>query len=1069
MATLTGNSIASTYTQLLKLTSATLGADASAKYIEDGAGTDSALSISTTRVGIGSTSPDTLLHLKSSTGAKPVIKIEQSGNNVNGGGITFLTSSTATNDDLSGTIRFKGMNDASEETEFATIYVKHTDIADGSEDGQMKFRVRTGASFDTNFLLDGNSRISLSNNAGGAGNTVFGSLAGDDLESGGTYNTFFGANAGHENQLGDSNIAIGSGTMDASYIDDTQDALTVKNVFIGNNAGGGAWTGSASHSNVGIGHDAMDAAMDGAIYNTAVGYNGLTAVTSGDYNSAIGADALAGNTTGTHNTAVGYGSLYNNATTGYNTAVGVDSGSLTTGADNTYVGFSAGKGASGAEANNVGVGSNALLAIVDGQYNVAIGSSAGLSITTGDYNVCIGYLAGDGFDTEGQNVFIGQSAGGGAINGADACVAIGYSALSGAATQDGTIAIGKDSLAALTSGGTNTAVGYQALTANTIGHENTALGYKALLTNVDGDSNTAIGMEALKIYEPADGVGGNTAVGYQAGDALTTGNGNTLIGRRTDASAVGGVNQIVIGNEATGVGDNSVTLGNASVTDVYMSQDSQAYVHSQNVPNHVANTMSAPYYRFDGVDDVITVTTPDLPTGNESRSMTLWVKTTDGTSVLMLAGYGNDASTEMFCIGTSSGTVKFYSYGDDLIGNTAINDGLWHHIVVTHNASDNVTNLYVDGTFDATDTGVLTTAASKDFLIGKYPDNAIFAEMETAGVQVWNKALTATEVKELYSGASVPFKYKGANQTELIAATNDRTFAGASNWANASFNSYDESGDLSVTANGTNQYAQLPAVNAPMTAGKTYRLTYDASTIVGTFNIHDVSSFQVLVSDFAPSSSNSHEFTVTDSRVIGGLRLRSASSDASGNFDNFSLVQIGAVAEYDGSGAGEKIWGDKSGNDLHGTVSGATLENTPYDSGTEYEEGTWTGVISDASARNMTMDGSYTTGYYTKIGNLVTISGYFASTALESCSGSIRLTGLPFTQLNSASAYSGGTAAYCNNLAITAGHSVTFSGVINSTYLNLNVWDATTGTSGMQHSEWSADGSMILNFSYQVA
>ena len=67
MATLTGSSIASTYTQLLKLTSATLGADASAKYIEDGAGTDSALSISTTRVGIGTSSPATLLDVRASS------------------------------------------------------------------------------------------------------------------------------------------------------------------------------------------------------------------------------------------------------------------------------------------------------------------------------------------------------------------------------------------------------------------------------------------------------------------------------------------------------------------------------------------------------------------------------------------------------------------------------------------------------------------------------------------------------------------------------------------------------------------------------------------------------------------------------------------------------------------------------------------------------------------------------------------------------------------------------------------------------------------------------------------
>ena len=69
MAALTGSSIASTYTQLLKITSASLGADASAKYIEDGAGTDSALSLSTTRVGIGTAAPEANLHLSSDSGA----------------------------------------------------------------------------------------------------------------------------------------------------------------------------------------------------------------------------------------------------------------------------------------------------------------------------------------------------------------------------------------------------------------------------------------------------------------------------------------------------------------------------------------------------------------------------------------------------------------------------------------------------------------------------------------------------------------------------------------------------------------------------------------------------------------------------------------------------------------------------------------------------------------------------------------------------------------------------------------------------------------------------------------
>ena len=65
MAALTDTTIASTYKQLLKITSEGVGADASAKYVEDGLGTDTALSLSTTRVGIGTASPAKPLHISS--------------------------------------------------------------------------------------------------------------------------------------------------------------------------------------------------------------------------------------------------------------------------------------------------------------------------------------------------------------------------------------------------------------------------------------------------------------------------------------------------------------------------------------------------------------------------------------------------------------------------------------------------------------------------------------------------------------------------------------------------------------------------------------------------------------------------------------------------------------------------------------------------------------------------------------------------------------------------------------------------------------------------------------------
>ena len=44
-------------------------------------------------------------------------------------------------------------------------------------------------------------------------------------------------------------------------------------------------------------------------------------------------------------------------------------------------------------------------------------------------------------------------------------------------------------------------------------------------------------------------------------------------------------------------------------------------------------------------------------------------------------------------------------------------------------------------------------------------------------------------------------------------------------------------------------------------------------------------------------------------------------------FDEVICVPIGAIAEYDGGSAIDTTWYDKSGNNLDGTVNGATIQN----------------------------------------------------------------------------------------------------------------------------------------------
>jgi trimeric autotransporter adhesin len=96
-------------------------------------------------------------------------------------------------------------------------------------------------------------------------------------------------------------------------------------------------------------------------------------------------------------------------------------------------------------------------------------------------------------------------------------------------------------------------------------------------TGAAGEFNVAIGNYSLKTNSGSK----NTAIGYKAGDYTNfTGDENVIIGYEADPVGVDAQNQIVIGYQATGQADNSVTLGNASVTKVYAAQDGEATIYA---------------------------------------------------------------------------------------------------------------------------------------------------------------------------------------------------------------------------------------------------------------------------------------------------------------------------------------------------------------------------------------------------------------------------------------------------------------------------------------------------------
>jgi hypothetical protein len=129
----------------------------------------------------------------------------------------------------------------------------------------------------------------------------------------------------------------------------------------------------------------------------------------------------------------------------------------------------------------------------------------------------------------------------------------------------------------------------------------------------------------------------------------------------------------------------------------------------------------------------------------------------------------------------------------------------------------------------------------------------------------------------------------------------------------------------------------------------------------------------------------------------------------------------------------------------------------------DYEEGTWTPVLTDGTNNATTNIG---TAQYTKIGNVVHLMCYLLTTSLGSVTGALRISGLPFTV--SSDSYSAVTVGFAQGLSIAAGQSISIYPTPSQTYIQLFLWDATDGPTALQASEWTADGGTIFSISYRV-
>jgi hypothetical protein len=309
---------------------------------------------------------------------------------------------------------------------------------------------------------------------------------------------------------------------------------------------------------------------------------------------------------------------------------------------------------------------------------------------------------------------------------------------------------------------------------------------------------------------------GNVITGHLNGAAVYTdvapttiaNHGNFIVGASANLSNFweGAVDELAIWSRA---------LSSAEILNIFDLQSSGLYAPGTspntakgwlyNSPSLVAGKVGAQALDFDGVNQYMHADLgPTAPTTDGSISC--WFKSGSNNS-RPIVGFMDNRATKNGSWRTISldGQLKFWGYANDINNIIPVATGVWHHAVITWANTDDVV-VYFNGVKVAAQTFAnLVTPATQLWVAGR-PDNSDNTDVEVDEVAIWNRAITESEVANIYSKQSAgSIKDSSGNGAHLIDYSSTLV-AGVL-------------GSNSADLNGTDQYIEGVIPNGPTTEG----------------------------------------------------------------------------------------------------------------------------------------------------------------------------------------------------------------------------------------------------------
>lgn len=190
---------------------------------------------------------------------------------------------------------------------------------------------------------------------------------------------------------------------------------------------------------------------------------------------------------------------------------------------------------------------------------------------------------------------------------------------------------------------------------------------------------------------------------------------------------------------------------------------------------------SAGSYSFNGSTDYFSSQGGDLPFGANPRTLCAWINPSSYPTLKMIVSYGNPGSNgASIGLAFSPNNIGFVGWANDYMPTFQVPLNTWTHLCGVY--SGTTATIYINGSSIGSSAYTLNTVTG-NFYIGNWVDLAGHFPGKIDNVQIYNKALTNTEVRNLSirvpAGLMAMFDFQGDTLDLSVNKNNGTVIGGA--------------------------------------------------------------------------------------------------------------------------------------------------------------------------------------------------------------------------------------------------------------------------------------------------